>query len=442
MSNNNKLNLLYPGLLFYSVLGLGTGLANAAELGAELRAGYSTTDNIFLTADNEVSDSIWTAGMTFNLLEETTRLFAEIEAVADYLDYKDTFDSEVVGALDLSLNYAFLDERFIWILRDNYGQRLTDPLSSPNPGNRENINFFTTGPTIQIPLGSRAFLGLEGRYSTINYEESLSDNDRTSGLLQIGRRSNEETTFALNVSTERVNFSNETLRTDFDIHEAFFSYNVAGTRNIIDINVGYTELEFDQAAENNTASGNLVRASWTRVSNEFSSFTLSGGSQYSTQGDLFRSSQGRGTEIGETADVTGDDTPLRSNFFSMEYDLTGQRTRIAIQLNWNEDDFSYPAPVAAPQDRDILGGRLFVQRDLSNSFFVNFNVTARNRDFKFIDREDDDLVFGAAIGYRLSEGFSVIASYRRLERESSDATEDFTENRATLGVSYVPTWGR
>jgi len=442
MSNKNRPNLLYSGLLFYSALGLGAGLANAAELGAELRAGYSTTDNIFLTAVDETSDSIWTAGMTFNLFEQTNRLFAEVNAVADYLDYDKSFDSEVIGALDLRLDYAFANEYLVWTIRDNYGQRLSDPLSSPNPENRENINFFATGPDIQVPMGSRTFIGLEARYATIRYEESLSDNDRTSGRLQIGRQSNERTTLGLNLSTERVQFSDTALRTDFDIHEAFVSYDLVSTRNTINIDVGYTELDFDLGIGNNTADGNLVRASWTRVSSQRSSFTFSGGSQYSTRGDIFRLSQSNDTEIGGTVDVNRDDAPFRRNFFNARYDLTGPRTRMEVEFDWNQDDYTYITPVVAPQDRDVIGGRFVVERDLNRSFFINFNALVSNRDYKFIDREDDDLVLGAALGYRVSEAFSVIASYRYLERESNETEERFTENRATLGVTYVPRWAR
>ena len=442
MSNNNKLNLLCPSLLLFSVLAVATGSANAAELGAEMRAGYSTTDNIFLTAGNEISDSIWTAGMTFTLFEETNRMLAQIEAVADYLDYDETFDSEVIGALDLLLNYSFIEEYFIWTIQDNYGQQLTDPFSSPNPENRENINFFTTGPTILIPMGSRAFIGLEGRYSTVRYEESLSNNDRTSGLFQIGRRSNEETTYSLNVSTERVEFKDDALQNDFDIHEAFISYNVDSVRNIIDIDVGYTELDFNLGIEDDVADGYLVRASWTRVSSESNSLLLSGGSRYSTQGDIFRSSQGNGREIGGTVDVNNDTTPFRNNFFYTRYDLTGERTRMSVELDWNQDDFTYITPVAAPEDRDILSGRFFIGRDLGRTFFVNFNVTIRNRDYKYIDREDDDLVVGATLGYRFSEAFNMFVSYRHVDRESNDETENFTENRATFGVAYIPSWGR
>ena len=100
MQKKNRPDFLSSRLLVVAVLMLQAVWAHAAELSAEMRAGYGNSDNIFLSPTNPTSDSIWTAGMSLGLLEETRKVLADIQAVADYLDYQDTFDSEVIGAVD------------------------------------------------------------------------------------------------------------------------------------------------------------------------------------------------------------------------------------------------------------------------------------------------------------------------------------------------------
>jgi len=441
MSNNNKkLNHLLPRSAFIVIGVLVFGTSLAAEIGAEFRAGFSVSDNIFLSPDNGTEDSIWTAGMSFNLTEQTSRVLAEVEVVADYLNYDETFESETAGAVDALVEFMMIDEYLTWMIRENYGQRLSDPLGTPNPGNRENVNFFTTGPNLQIPFGSRNLLNLDGRYSSITYEESQNDNERVSALLQFERRSNAEASFTVNVGTQSVTFDNDSLSNDFDVHEAYFGYEVNSARNLLDVQLGYTKLDvgFD------TSDGYLVRLDWTRISSETYSFLFSGGSQYSTQGDIFRFGQGNGRTIGGTLDVEGDDTPFRSHFFYTRYNLNAERTRLTIEMEWNQDDYDYLEPdlITSPEDRDVLRAMFLVERDITRSFYVNVGVETQNRKYQYIEREDDDLYVYARLGYRFSDAFNMFVSFRYLDRESNDINQNYTENRATIGFAYIPSWGR
>ena len=352
--SNNKLLSQPLSILALIVGGLtASGSPNAAEIESEFNAGYMVSDNIFLVSTDvteETEENIRVGGMSLILTEETNRIFADIQGVVDYLDYDQTFEPEWIGGLAALVEFTLVDEYLNWIFQENYGQRRLDPFAAPDPSNRENVNFFTTGPNIQIPFGGRYFAGLEGRYSTVKYEESINDNERTSGLMQFGRRSNTNAIFSINAEAESVTFDNDGTSDDFDIYEAFIAYDVSSSRNIVNIQLGYTEL--DICFE--TADGHLIRADWTRISSESQQFLFSGGSQYSTQGDLFRYSQSNGRDIGDTEDVNGDDTPFRSHFLYTRYDLTGERTTMAMELEWNQDDYDYVTPTPDSQDRDIL----------------------------------------------------------------------------------------
>ena len=171
----------------------------AAELEAEVRAGVGVSDNIARTSTMEIDETIATVGFDFAATEQTRRLDLDIRSNVDYLDYvDDTFDAEWVGGLNGLAIFSLIDERLTWEIRDNFGQQLLDPLEVARPGNRENVNFFTTGPTLTSSAGGRNPIVLDARYSRVSYEERPFDNDRLSGRLSVGRNTSRDATASLN----------------------------------------------------------------------------------------------------------------------------------------------------------------------------------------------------------------------------------------------------
>ncbi len=435
-------SLLVSSAAVAAVSLLTSGLLYAAEIEAEFRTTYMRSDNVTRDDLDPIEEDIWTIGATFEFSENTLRSNTDIQAVFDYLDYQDdTFDSEVVGALNALFELTMVEEKLIWIIQENFGQRVFDPLATPNAGNRENINFFTTGPDVRLPMGTRHFFGAEARYSTIRYEESPFDNDRIFALLQVGRRTSSDSNISLNISQEQVEFDNDGLSDDFDINEAFIRYEKLNTRNFINAEVGYTKLNY----EVEDLDGYLLRLDWTRVSSDSHSFMFSAGGQFSSQGDIFRNSQTDGRDIGGTVDLEGDGTPFYNYYLVARYDLDTARTRIVAEVDWSQDDYEIDPstdPLDQALDRDVLGGRFYIERDITRGFFVNLNIEARSREYKYIDRSDDDLTVGVSAGYRFTDTFTVFLSFLRDKRESNIDTQSFTENRSVIGMSYSPPWGR
>ena len=168
------MKIRHSNLLLASALLLACGMQSlaAAELEAEVRAGVGVSDNIARTSTLEIEETITTVGFEFAATEQTRRLDLNIRSNVDYLNYvDDTFDAEWVGGLDGYANFSLIDERLSWDIRDNFGQQLLDPLEAARPGNRENVNFFTTGPTLTLSPGGRTPMVLDARYSRVGYEE-------------------------------------------------------------------------------------------------------------------------------------------------------------------------------------------------------------------------------------------------------------------------------
>ncbi|MES1263873.1 MAG: hypothetical protein ABUL69_05920, partial [Peristeroidobacter soli] len=147
--------------------------AGAAGFGYEFTAGAGQSDNVARTEDNEQDETIASAGLRLSLDERSNRVAANLVgdfAFYDYLD--DTFDSELIGSFVGNSTVTLIEDRLKWLVSDDFGQVLNDPLSPATPGNREHLNYFSTGLEGAFGAGSRNELSLGVHYSLASYEES------------------------------------------------------------------------------------------------------------------------------------------------------------------------------------------------------------------------------------------------------------------------------
>ena len=66
---------------------------------------------------------------------------------------------------------------------------------------------------------------------------------------------------SLNAVARRTEFDNDGLSPDYDTYDAFVRYDSTTTRNVITLDVGYTEVD----VEDSGGSGTLLRFDWTRT---------------------------------------------------------------------------------------------------------------------------------------------------------------------------------
>ena len=419
--------------------GLSLFLSGTSAYGLELRAQFNTgvgaSDNIARAPDNEIDETIGVLGVNFGLLEDTSRLSANIRSQFDYTYYADdTFDNEVVGGLTGNLDFTVLEERLTWMVQDNFGQQTSDPFATPNPGNREDVNFFTTGPTVNFLPGSRNILQLSMRYSRIDFEERNTDNERKSIALQLGREIRRGMRLSLNASTEAIEFDNGGLTPDFDRNEGFVRYELNGNRNTLGFDLGVTEVDI----LGSTSDGVLARLDWTRELTADTTFVLSGGTSFSDEGDIFRFDQNASADLRDTVDVFASAFPFTSNFVSAQYVISRSRTAINVGMNWREEEYEGGPAI----DRVTSGANFSLRRDMTQKMFANVSAQYRRRNFRYLNSADDNVTASAEIGYRFGPAFNASLQYLYFERSGDSAIAVARENRVTLRFFYTPGWGR
>lgn len=409
--------------------------ARAAELGTEFSTGIAVSDNIARTAGNTTNETISLVGLVLDLSESTRKLDASLNVDLTYMNYLDnTFADEIVGGGDLNVDLTLVDERLSWTVEDNFGQQLGDPFASTNPGNRENVNYLTTGPTLTLPLSSRNSIGLDLMYSAVNYEVRPFDNKGGLVALRLDRQISRGRTLSLNGRARNINYEGESLAPDIDILETYLRFAGDDNRGNFNVDIGLTEL----SVANGKSSGLLVRANWLRQVSPFATLNASASSQYSEQGDLFRYSQGRSVPFALTQNIDGFGNAFRNYAVDVDYALNRERSRLRFGVGWRQEDYQ----LGFARDRDILRATFFVERDVTRNIFVNVGLRLFNRAYKYIDREDTDTRASMSIGYRFGPAFRADVEYNYVRRKSTNAIDEYRENRAILNLTYVPSWGR
>lgn len=421
--------------LILSVILFASPAVFAVEIEAELRAGIAESDNIARTSSTSSDETIRTGGFSLSILQQTRTLDLELRSEADYLDYEnDTFDEEWISGASLSLAYRMFDGAVTWTLLDNYGQQLIDPLASPNPGNRENINYLTTGPSLSLQLDARHGIGADVTYSTVDYEERPIDNDRMRYGLWFARQMNSESQISLNVTSEDIEFAVGGFANDYNVLETFVRYSRTNNRNTFSVDLGYTEIDVPALG----GSGQLIRIDWLRNISDISTLTLVAGSRFSDNGDIFRFLQLNNPRTATAADAPATSQPFRFNFAFLNYNFAPNRTSLRLTTGYSTEEFE----TMPDEDREILNVSLILSRDISRNLFGTAGVRFNRRDFTFINRKDDDLSASVVLGYRLGTSFSLQAEQQFLRRNSSVAIRDFEENRTIFRITYTPQWTR
>jgi hypothetical protein len=407
----------------------------AVEGTASYGVGVGTTDNIARVPTDEDSDTLYIANLYLDLLDEDGRLHSDVDAQLEYVDYASgTFDSEVTGLLNAYFELSIVPGRFYWLLRENFGQRQQDPFTASTPANREYVNFLTTGPQVDLVNSARNVIRAQLVYSRVDFEESLSDNERFGGALQFGREVSRGHILSLIGSTESVEFADDAVGTDYDRNQAYIRYEGLGGNNEIEIDVGYTEIDADGEKFDEV----LFRLDWNRQISTYSSWRLLGGSEISDEGSVFRLFQEELGDLNVTSNAFNNPNPFLNHYVTTNFSYVRDRSETSLVLALNQADFEDNNG----SDRDTIRVGFRLRRDIGDRFFGGLRLEARFTEFSDIDRKTDSFSGVLTLGYRIGGYTDLSLQYQYTTRNDTVSLNEYDENRFFLRASYTPGWAR
>jgi hypothetical protein len=403
----------------------------------DLYGGVNYTDNASRAQVDEESETIGTAGLLLGITTDRPKLDADVTAHLEYREYlDDTFDSEVVGGINAFLAYAFIPERFIWVVEDNFTQIASDVTAVDTPDNRENVNYLSTGPDFTIGLTARSSLQLSGRVSDTYYEERDTGTQGLTGSLALIRQMSDASSLSLNGSVSEIDFDEEVF-SDYRIDSAFLRWNTVTERTTFILDGGYDRVSQDDPfnlIEDDTSDGLLARVEFSRAVASRSRIGVIAGTGLETPGQGLRRFQDViGVDPGDDEDAIVGSDAYRADYAFLTFNTDWERGAFAAVI----DARSETHEVETEADRDAYGALIEMSRQISRRFTANVNGRYTKNDFTETDFEFDEWSVGVGLSVQVSERFSLEARVAHIEGSSEDGTRDFEENTAYIGFSYT-----
>lgn len=411
------------------VVGMLPAASPAAELSYGVDAGLGYDDNVTRVSTDQQADTIATIGAQLRLDHESRRIKAKIASRLEYHDYLDgTYQSDVVGNLIGTSTFDLVPERFTWALDDTFGQSTVDQFAADTPANRENINVFSTGPDFKLPLGSRNFLVIGGRYTDVSYEDSQLGNYRVEGQVALQRNLSDASVISLNATTEQVRFDDENQYPDFDRNEAYLGYTLNVSRTDLTLEGGATEIRQDSATNDDW----LGRLKISRKASAALTVGAELGHEFADAGNTFVREQAQQPGSTDPVYVQQIATPFVNEYVEVYANYVRNRTDLDLRLGMHDETYD-TLPL---YNRRRLEVDLGVERTVAPNLAAHLYANYSHSDYPKLDRQFSDLTATLGVNWQIGRLTSVDINYTFVDR-NDDGAPDYSSNQLWIRIGYL-----
>lgn len=394
------------------------------ELGAE------RSDNVLRTNTNEQEETVGMAILGLDIATDRRRVDARVSADLQYRDYLDTdLESEIAGGLIGFLDLSFIPERLSWIAEDNYGQIAKTRQVVDRPDNRQQMNYFTTGPDLRLPIGERTALLISGRWADTYMEDSITDNEAMFGDISLSRQLTDRASISIGGGVSETEFDDPSFP-NFETRQATAGYRYQAPRTSFALDGGY--LEYEQEGVEEVSDFVMVRVDFTRQVTARSRIQINAGTKPSSDGESFRRDQsiigiGDGPEAAQAA----------GDFFTVDdayvlWITDWERTALSWLVSFRREEHE----IFTDLDREQLRGQIAWSRELTRALNLELVGGYLEEERTLTGFKFDDWYAAAELKWDFAQRFSARLRIDHFVGTSDDGTRDYTENRAYVGVSY------
>ena len=417
-----------PAIGFVAGFCLATFPAAAAEWGASVGSGIIYTDNI----DREENGHAVTAAMAdlaAQILGFGDNYDLDLEAALVWRDYFDSaYETDLLPQFRGEANWAPVPERFVWTVRDNFGQVALSPNEILQPVDRQDINVFSTGPAMTVPFGQRVNIQLAGLYSDVYYENDEFDYNRLTGSLTIEREISINQVAYIRGFANRTDFKDQQFG-GYDFIGYFLGYEGLGARTALNAEVGIEELHDEGDAD----EGLYINLDVNRTLGERSSASLTYLSRYADSADIFSLDQNLEPSLGGTTNLLVAGDPVWLDYATLELKWDNGRTSAGIFGSWSNED----ADSTVVPDREIYGVGARASRWLTPSARLGITASYFSEDWTGpVVQEQDDVALSLEFEIQMGAKVSLLAFFETFGRDNSPINYD--ENRFMVLIRYSP----
>ncbi len=412
--------------------------AAALRLDYTLELGVLRTDNITLTPVDPIEETVLIPHLDFSISENGSAVQAAVTGVLEYRNYLDgSFGSEFRGTLNGTVNWNIVPERLAWTFADNLGLYPISLRDPDVPGNLQQTNVFTTGPTLRLRLSPTLQSQTEARWIDSYAEETGAFDSTRLGLAQRFQWELGPTRqLTANLEAQDIDFDDDLVARDYRRFAAYAGYAHTLSRVDLGASLGWSRLDFNAGGD---VSGPLARGSLDWRATERSTLGLALAWQYSDAvsalaegGAAFDLGLG-GVGIG--GEAIGADV-YRERRIEASYLFQSTRFNLASSVHAGRFRYEQEAAVLAA-DRDEIGAGINLGYLLRPLLTLGATGEVLRRRYADDDITDRDHRIGLYLTQQLSRHWRWRIDLSRHERNAGIGAESFDENAAYLRVAYT-----
>ncbi len=400
------------------------------EFEYRLTAGLQRSDNNGRTSANEESDTIASVGGGFDFERASPLLDIAASGNATYLDYLDnTFGNETLAFFEGSATWHVIGDSLTWDFADSYGQVTVDPRAPITPSNREDANFFTTGPTFLYPVSSQLDIGARAQFTHASFETSETDSSGYGGSLVALRRLSPSRTREFVAGTQKTEYQ-DVSDADFTRNQVVARLASRPRRSDLTFEVGYNEIDGDRG----DADGFLISGELSRELTARTSISVKVGQELTDAANRFADIATGNVQSSRTTDATLDVDPFEVRYIDLGATYVNQRSRFSVGVSLEEQ--SYINDDTQDRERTEITARY--SRELSPKLVIGANASLQDDEFKGVNDEFNELRIGVDLSWQLTRLWSANFFVRRDDRDSESGSVtggDVVDN--VVGVSFT-----
>ena len=421
-------------LLAVAMAGAVPGAVQAVRVDYSIDAGLERDDNVALTAQDQVEQTISRVGFGFELEQESSVVQASMVGRIDHRRYEEEFGNTTDRMFLGRLNWTMLPDRLSLVVEDSYGVQTINRTAPASPDNRQQVNVLAIGPDLQFGTDpSRQGLA-ELRYIHSNAEVTEQFNsDRVLAALRMVQQLDATRSLSWNLQAQQVDFDDDQFARDHRRYEAFAGYRQVLRHFDMRFDAGYAWLDYDDGESRGTP---LFRAELGWSPSERSRFSAALANEFSDAATSALAGVGEATGV-PTSVATGTATinAYAYELQSVVVDYTYTGPRLSASVNTSAQRLDYVDQAGANEKGRGVGAalRYRLRPDLALSASAGINRTEFSAPE---DRLETDRRFSLSLDKQWSRHWRSILGVSRYERDTRSAPDAFEQNVIYLNLIY------
>lgn len=397
------------------------------------------TDNIELVDAGRTSETVFAPTLSLEARKDSSAVQMRARGGFQFLDYRSgDYDDEWVGDFAGQLNWYLVPDRLALAFADYLGRAPVDITGGLTPGNQQQINVFTLGPTLFLRPGEVTRAQIDLRFTDTRSDEVGDFDGSRIGLAARGiRQLSPLHSVSANVEATDVDFDAGP-GSDYRRYDGYGGYVRDSERTDVELALGYSRIERKDVAGtglDDRLSGLLARL---RLGWQFSPRSRIDVHARHEFADSATDLVARSDRFDEPVieDLASPNVVVGAGLFRMRrlelgYQFESERLQAYVRpyverVTYQEGDGTQWKARGVYFD---LGYRLGPRLDL------DLYALREERDLD-VERSDRDWSVRLGLSYRFSRNLSGFVAAQRRERDSNLAGSDYRENLVMAGIVY------